>query len=62
MFLQCLPLKTSDAFSCEKNCIIQVVQNKDAFDRSNIPINEGVKPEASYHLKKNRRTKLKKLH
>ena len=39
-------------FYVEKIGIIQVVLNKEDFDRSNVPIKEGVIPEASYHFQK----------
>lgn len=39
-------------FYVKKIGIIQVVQNKEDFERSNAPINEGVIPEASYHFQK----------
>ena len=55
------PEKKAMRFYVKKIGIIQVVLNKEDFDRSNVPIKEGVIPEASYHLqkKKDRRTKLK---
>ena len=59
-FCNVFPWKQAMRFYVKKIGIIQVVLNKEDFDRSNAPINEGVIPEASYHFqKKDRRTKLK---
>ena len=65
MFLQCLPLKTRDAFLCEGNWYYSVnpelslpTETHKDVDRSNAPISECVIPGA-YHFQKDRRTKLK---
>ena len=49
--------KQAMSFYVKKIGIIQVVQNKEDFERSNAPINEGVIPEASYHFQKKKKSK-----